>query len=69
MDAMKNKISGAFPVVFSLAANSDYSQFVVASRPAVAMRNNWVGVGKRLQQATIQVGKDVKKISISPTGS
>lgn len=66
---MKSKVLRAFPQVFSLSPNSDYSRFVHASRPDVAMQQNWAGVGSRLKSAIKTVGKDVapkeKEASVS----
>lgn len=59
---MKRKVINAFPEIFSLLANSDYSRFVVASQPAVAARRTWGDVGTRLSSAVSKVGKDVQKV-------
>lgn len=56
---MTSKVLRAFPRVFSLKPNSDYSRFVVASRPGAAMQANWVGVGIRLKSAMDSFSDDV----------
>ena len=60
---MKRKFLTAIPEVFSLAPNSDYSRFVIASQPGVAMKQVWTGIGTRLNCAAKRVGKDVEKTS------
>jgi hypothetical protein len=57
---MKKKIISAIPEVFSLRGN-DYSSFVVKGGADTIMRNNWKGVGKRLNNAITKVGQDVQK--------
>lgn len=66
MILMKRKFLTAFPEVFSLTPNSDYSRFFVESDPALAMKRTWCGVGKRLRNAVKKAGKDVEK-SAHPT--
>ncbi|MDB5754337.1 MAG: hypothetical protein JWR56_765 [Massilia sp.] len=58
---MKSKIIKALPTVFSLRSNSDYSKHVVQSSASEMMRDTWIGVGHRLNQAIYKVGQDVEK--------
>lgn len=57
---MKKEIISAIPEVFSLRRN-DYSSFVVKGGAGEIMRNNWKGVGKRLNNAITKVGQDGQK--------
>ena len=59
---MKTKVIATIPGIFSLRGN-DYSSFVVKGGAEEMMRNNWEGVGRRLNGAIIKVGRnaEVKK--------
>ena len=57
---MKKKVIAAIPEVFSLRGN-DYSHFVVKGGATEMLRNNWIGVGVRMNNAITKVGRDVQK--------
>ena len=61
---MKSKILQALPTVFSLRSNSDYSKFVQHNNAGEMMRDTWLGMGKRLTDSIVKVGRDVKKQEI-----
>lgn len=58
---MLSKLLKAFPAVFSLRPSSDYSEFLVHKTAGEIMRDNWVGVGRRMDGAIKKVGRDVEK--------
>lgn len=57
---MKKKVIPTIPVVFSLRGN-DYSKFVVQGGAEEIMRDNWIRVGRRLNNAVAKIGQDVQK--------
>ena len=54
----KRSILATLPAVFSLNAKSNYSRFLVRDGAAGMMRDAWAGIGRRLDGATRQVGKE-----------
>lgn len=57
---MKKKVITAIPEVFSLRGN-EYGHFVVKGGATEMLRNNWIGVGVRMNNAITKVGHDVQK--------
>ena len=57
---VRKKVLVTIPEIFSLRGN-DYSHFVIKGGAAELLRNNWTGVGVRMNNAVAKVGQDVQK--------
>lgn len=59
------KMLKTLPTIFSLRRGSDYSDYTEYSgfrapgSAAEMMRDNWAGIGRRMQAAIDKVGRDV----------
>ncbi|NHZ95305.1 hypothetical protein [Massilia sp. CCM 8734] len=64
---MLSKLLKAFPGVFSLRPSSDYSEYGeyggvrIHQSAAEMMRDNWAGIGRRMEAAIDKVGLDVEQ--------
>lgn len=67
---MLAKLLKAFPGVFSLRPSSDYSDYTeyggfrIHQNAAEMMRENWAGIGRRMEAAIDKVGRDVEQQKI-----